>query len=127
MGTQGELILTIDGGGTSAKVSAYSTSSHHTVASAAVEYAANYPAPEFAEFDPGSWWAAVVRAVKLTVERASVDPSTYAGITCTGMRIPFLLLDSHGAPLAPGVLNVDRRGQGYLGRIRSAARTREAL
>ena len=120
MGTQGELILTIDGGGTSAKVSAYSISSHHAVASAAVEYAASYPAFEFAEFDPDSWWAAVVRAIRLTVERAAVDPSSYVGITCTGMRIPFLLLDANGATLAPGVLNVDRRGQGYLDRVRSA-------
>jgi len=120
VGTEGELILTIDGGGTSAKVSAYSIGSCRAVASAAVEYSASYPAPEFVEFDPASWWAAVVQAMRLTVERAAVDPAAYAGVTCTGMRIPFLLLDRDAETLAPGVLNLDRRGQGYLDRVRSA-------
>lgn len=120
MSTKAELILTIDGGGTSAKVSAYSVRARHTVAGSVVEYSASYPAPTLAEFDPASWWAAVVRAVRETVENAGVDPSCYAGITCTGMRIPFVLLDRDGEALAPGVLNLDRRGQDYLDIVRAA-------
>ena len=80
----------------------------------------SYPGPNLAEFDPASWWAAILRAIRETVEKAAADPSTYVGIICTGMRIPFVLLDSDGKDLAPGVLNVDRRGQDYLGPVRSA-------
>jgi xylulokinase len=114
-----ELILTIDGGGTSVKASAYSLQTHQILTGVTEEYSASYPSPELAEFDPNSWWAAVVRAVRETVQRAGASPSAYTGITCTGMRIPFLLLDAHDEPLAPGVLNVDRRGQDYLDRVRA--------
>ena len=36
------------------------------------------------------------------------------------MRIPFVLLDADREVLAPGVLNVDRRGEDYLDRVRAA-------
>jgi sugar (pentulose or hexulose) kinase len=120
MSTKAELILTIDGGGTSAKVSAYSVSARCAIASAAVEYTADYSARDLAEFDPATWWAAILRATRETVERANADPSSYLGITCTGMRIPFVLLDRAGVDLAPGVLNLDRRGHDYLEVVRGA-------
>jgi xylulokinase len=114
-----ELTLTIDGGGTSVKVSAYSIAAGCTVAGAVVEYSASFPSPELAEFDPASWWEAVMQAIRETVDRASVPPSGYSGVTCVGMRIPFVLLDGHREALGPGILNIDRRGQSYLHRVRT--------
>ena len=118
-GAEADLTLTIDGGGTSVKVSAYSLRSQRTVAATVVEYSASYPAPELAEFDPASWWAAVVRAMRDVVGRALAPPASYVGITCMGMRNSFVLTGADGEALAPGVLNVDRRGQRYLDRVRA--------
>jgi xylulokinase len=115
-----DLVLTIDGGGTSVKVSAYSVRDHRTVAGVTAEYTASYPSPEVAEFDPATWWSVVMRAMRETVQRGGVPPSAYLGIVCTGMRIPFVLLNESGEPVAPGVLNVDRRGEAYLDRVRAA-------
>ena len=112
-----DLTLIIDGGGTSVKVSAYSIATGCIVAGAVVEYSATFPAPGLVEFDPVSWWKSVVQAIRETVDRASAPARKYVGVTCVGMRIPFVLLDRDFETIGPGVLNIDRRGQNYLHRV----------
>jgi xylulokinase len=117
---RGELVLTLDGGGSAIKCSVHSLAEARELAVAAEEVAAQYPKPGFAEFDTDSWWRSAVAAMRAVVADAGRPPSAYLGITCTGMRIPFVLLDERGEALAPGVLNLDRRGQQYRDRIRAA-------
>lgn len=115
-----DLVLTVDGGGSAVKAAVYSTRARALVAVEAAEVSAEYPSEGFAEFDTESWWDSVLAAIRRAVESAGRPPSDYLGITCTGMRIPFVLLDGDGEALAPCVLNLDRRGQAYLGEVRDA-------
>ena len=115
-----DLVLTVDGGGSSVKATVYSAAARAPLAVVARDVTADYPADGLAEFDPDGWWAVVVGAIRGAVDAADRPPSAYLGITCTGMRIPFLLLDELGETLAPGVLNVDRRGQAHLREVREA-------
>jgi sugar (pentulose or hexulose) kinase len=117
---RGELVLTVDGGGSSVKAAVYSVEERAPVAVAAREVVADYPGDGLAEFDTDVWWGRVVAAISGAVEAADRPPSAYLAITCTGMRIPFVLLDAAGDVLAPCVLNVDRRGKEYLGLVRDA-------
>src|SRR5690242_3618598 len=103
----GELVLTVDGGGSSVKAAVYSLRARAPVAVAAREVTADYPAEGLAEFDTERWWGQVVAAIRAAVEAAGRPSSAYLGITCTGMRIPFVLLDARGEAVAPCVLNVD--------------------
>jgi xylulokinase len=113
------VVLVLDGGGSSFKAAVYSPSARAPVAIASTPVSADYPVEGFVEFDPGRWWDCALAAMRAAIEQAGRPAAAYAGITCTGMRIPFLLLDERDEPLAPGVLNVDRRGTPYLDRIRS--------
>jgi sugar (pentulose or hexulose) kinase len=115
-----DLVLTVDGGGSSFKVSAYSIGTRSTVAVSVEEITAAHSPRGFAEFDTHRWWASALAAMKNAVQAAGRPPAAYIGITCVGMRIPFVLTDRSGDPLAPGVLNIDRRGSAYVDRVRAA-------
>jgi sugar (pentulose or hexulose) kinase len=115
-----DLILTVDGGGSSVKAAVYSVSARAPVAVEVEEVSADYGSEGFGEFDAERYWGAVLAAMRAAVEAAALPPSAYLGLTCTGMRIPFVLLDADGAALAPIVLNVDRRGGRYLDLVRDA-------
>lgn len=114
------LVLTIDSGGSAVKVGIVSASSGRLVALARREVVASYRAPRFAEFDPEDWWACVVAACRDAVVSAGAPAGAYLGLTCSAMRIPFVLLDATGEPVAPGVLNLDDRGGAYLDEVRGA-------
>jgi xylulokinase len=116
----GDLVLTVDGGGSAVKATVYSVAARSPVAAATREVVADYPGDGLAEFDTAAWWPEVVGAIRDAVEAAGRPASGYLGITCTGMRIPFVLVDERGEALAPCVLNLDRRGQAHLPEVREA-------
>jgi sugar (pentulose or hexulose) kinase len=115
-----DLVLTVDGGGSAVKATVHSLRARAPLAAATREVVADYPADGFAEFDTAAWWPEVVGAIRDAVDAAGRPASDYLGITCTGMRIPFVLVDERGEALAPGVLNLDRRGQAHLRDVREA-------
>src|SRR4051812_11539405 len=105
------LVATIDAGGAGVKGGGGSLGSWQTVASVRREYAARARAPGLLEWDPAAWWAVIEAALAAAVAEAGEPPARFAGITCTGMRIPFVLVDERCDPLAPGVLVPDERGR----------------
>lgn len=115
-----DLVLVVDGGGSAIKASVYSVAARRTLTVAAESVGADYPADGLVEFDTERWWGSVLTSMRRAVAAARQPASDYLGVTCTGMRIPFVLLDKDDDPLAPGVFNVDRRGTQYLDRIRDA-------
>jgi sugar (pentulose or hexulose) kinase len=68
----------------------------------------------------------IIEACRDAVREAASPARDYAGLTCTGMRGPLVLVDGDREHVAPGVLVPDRRGAEYLERI-AAAIGRERL
>jgi sugar (pentulose or hexulose) kinase len=60
------------------------------------------------------WWQAIIEATAEAVAIADRPAAEYLGITVTSLRQGFVLLDEYDRPLAPGVLNYDRRGADYI-------------
>jgi len=110
--------LAIDAGGSSVKSAVVSRATGQVVALARLDYRTTHPGPGMVEFDPRVWWDTIqqsaARAVALA-EDADVD-----AVICTGMRIPFVLIDAAGDEVRPGILNHDRRGLEMLDVVRSA-------
>ena len=73
-------------------------------------YRASFPAAGLAEWEPAAWWRVVLAACREAVAQAGAPPADYAGLTATGMRGPFVLVDGAGEHVAPGVLVPDQRG-----------------
>ena len=88
------------------------------------EYAPVSARPGLLEWDPATWWRAIVGALADAVALAGEPASSYLGLICTGMRIPFVLVDEQLEPVAPGVLVPDRRGAVYAASLRDADRQR---
>lgn len=114
------LVATIDAGGSGVKAGVVSLDTWRTVASVRRDYAAHARAPGLLEWDPADWWAAVEDALAGAVAASGEAPARFAGITCTGMRIPFVLVDERCEALAPGVLVPDVRGRAYVDEAREA-------
>lgn len=114
------LVLTIDAGGSGVKAGVVCTRDWRVLAVGHRDYRASHPEAGHAEFDTQEWWSAMLEAAAEAVERAAAPPGRYLALTCTAMRIPFVLLDAGRAPLWPGVLNLDARGRPYLDEIRAA-------
>jgi sugar (pentulose or hexulose) kinase len=132
--TDRAVVLTIDVGGSAVKASTISVADWRVLACVRREHHASYTAAGHMEFDPAAWWEGILAACRDAVSAAGASPGSYLGITCTGMRIPFVLLDGKGEAVAPGVLNLDRRGRAYLqevgdalGRVRLYALTGQWL
>jgi xylulokinase len=113
-------VLAIDGGGSSVKASLVRLADGRVAAVAREEYRVAHPAPERAEFDPGDWWRHVVAAAAAAAGQAPGAARAVEAVVCTGMRIPFVLVDEGGRELGPGILNHDRRGGELLDRVRAA-------
>jgi sugar (pentulose or hexulose) kinase len=114
------LVATIDAGGSGVKLGVVSLDSWRTLASVRREYASVAREPGLFEWDPAEWWSVIEGALADAVEAAGEPPERYAGLICTGMRIPFVLVDDRCEPLAPGVLVPDVRGRVYLDAARDA-------
>jgi sugar (pentulose or hexulose) kinase len=109
-----DLVLTIDAGTGSSRACVYSISQNRPLAVAARDCPIHHPAPDRAEWDPPVWWQAIVEAMAQAVAQADRPRADYLGMTVTSLRQGFVLLDAGKKPLAPGVLNYDRRGAGYI-------------
>lgn len=109
-----ELVLTIDAGTGSCRACVYDVTQNRVLATAARNCAIDHPAPDMAEWQPEAWWKAIVETMAQAVSQAQRPPSNYAGITVTSLRQGFVLLDEANNPVAPGVLNYDRRGAAYI-------------
>ena len=112
-------VLALDGGGSSVKASVVSLADGSVAGLSRMPYRVSHPAPERAEFDPGDWWSAIAESARTAV--AAAPGATVKAVVCTGMRIPFVLVDATGAEVRPGILNHDRRGADLLDAVRAAA------
>ncbi len=114
------LAATIDAGGSGVKVGVVCTDTWRLLADVRRDYAPVSREPGLLEWDPVSWWRAIVSALADAVAAAGQPASRYRGLTCTGMRIPFVLVDQQHDPVAPGVLVPDRRGAVHAGSLRAS-------
>jgi len=117
MNAPGDLVLTIDAGGSGVKATVFSAAAGRLLACVRRGYRTSFPAPGRAEWDPAAWWPVIVDACRDAVAQAGAPAPDYAGLTATGMRGPFVLVDGEGEHVAPGVLVPDQRGARYLERI----------
>jgi autoinducer 2 (AI-2) kinase len=110
------LVLTIDAGTGSCRACVYSTreGENRLLAVAARTCPIDHPLSGRAEWQPALWWQAIIEATAEAVAIAERPAADYLGITVTSLRQGFVLLDEYGRPLAPGVLNYDRRGADYI-------------
>ena len=115
-----DLVLTIDAGTGSSRACVYSTSQNRPLGVAAREPPIHHPAPGRAEWQPPAWWQAIIDVMAQAVAQVGRPARDYLGITVTSLRQGFVLLDEQGQPLAPGVLNYDRRGADYISAIEEA-------
>jgi xylulokinase len=115
-----DLVLVIDVGTGSTRAGVFSLLENRTLDIAARECSVSHPAPGRAEFDPRAWWEGIISAAREAVERADRPPGDYLGVTATSLRQGFVLLDGDGDPVAPGVLNYDRRGARFTDVVDSA-------
>ena len=109
----GDLVLTIDVGTGSARACVFSIAENRPLATASRASEVSHPGPHGAEFDPGRWWELIMEAMAEAISMAGQPAEAYLGITVTSLRQGFVLLDDQGQPVAPGVLNYDRRGADY--------------
>ena len=114
------LAATIDAGGSGVKVGVVCTTTWRVLANVHHEYAPVAREPGLLEWDPAAWWRAIADALRDAVAAAGEPASRYRGLVCTGMRIPFVLVDEQLEPVAPGVLVPDRRGAVYAASLRDA-------
>ena len=115
-----DLVLTIDVGTGSARACVFSIAQNRPLATASRKSEVSHPGPHRAEFDPRRWWESIVEAMAEAVTMAGQRGEEYLGITVTSLRQGFVLLDDEGQPVAPGVLNYDRRGADYASVIEDA-------
>jgi sugar (pentulose or hexulose) kinase len=115
-----DLVLTLDAGTGSSRACVYSITENRPLAVAARDCPIEHPAPNMAEWQPAAWWQAISEATAQAVAEAARPATDYLGTTVTSLRQGFVLLGEQGEPLAPGVLNYDRRGADYIRLIEEA-------
>lgn len=113
------VVATIDAGGSGVKVGVVCLETWRTLAGVRREYSPLSREPGLLEWEPAEWWAVIEAALAEAVAVAGEPPERYAGLTCAGMRIPFVLVDEDCEPLAPGVLVPDVRGRVHLEDVRA--------
>ena len=81
------------------------------VASSTQEYPLYTPKPGWAEQDPKDWWDAVVRGLKVILEKSKVDPADIAGLSYSGQMHGLVALDENCEVIRPSILWCDQRTQ----------------
>jgi xylulokinase len=118
-----EIVVTLDSGGSGAKAHAFDAGGDGHLASTASAYPA--PRGDPGLFDPEEWWTAAALSLRLLVERLGEPAGSFAGITVSAIRTPIVLLDRHGEPAGPSILNTDRRGERALDEVVAAVGAEE--
>ena len=108
-----ETILALDLGTSSLKALLVATDGQ-VLATARHSYPTEHPALGHAEHDPAAWWRAAVSAV---VEVTSAGNPV--AIAVTGQMHGTVVLDGHGAPLAPAIIWADERSAREAGALTS--------
>ncbi len=103
-----EIVITLDVGGSSVKVSAFDTAAHHSLGQHAVAYDPRSWTSD-GELDLESWWITSVTALSSLIGRLHLEAGDVCGITVGAVRIPFVLLDAHDRIIRPCITNADRR------------------
>ena len=113
-----EIVVTLDTGGSGAKAQAFDVAGGGHLASTSSPYP---PAGEDAGlFDPKGWWATAVKSLRSLADCLGERAASFAGVMVSAIRIPAVLLDRHGEPVGPSILNSDRRGEPALGELMAA-------
>ena len=113
-------VLALDGGGSSVKASVVALADGSVVGTL-THAVSRQPSrdPSARSSILGTGGARSPRAPATAV--AAAPGATVKAVVCTGMRIPFVLVDDAGAEVRPGILNHDRRGADLLDAVRAAA------
>lgn len=106
---EASIVVTLDIGGSAAKASAYDARRDVSLGSAAVPYPGIRGQADPGLFDPDDWWAAALGALTALRKTVDVPAGRYLGITVSAIRIPFVLINSHGDVVLSSLLNKDRR------------------
>jgi len=107
--SEATLVITIDVGGSAAKAYAYDVVERRAVGQESVSYPEQRSGVDPGSFDPDEWYATAVSAIGSLVQKLGLPGSNYLGVTVSAIRIPFVLIDGHGVPVGPSLLNKDRR------------------
>lgn len=84
------------------------------------EYPTHYPQDGRAEQNPEQWYNAFCACVRSLLLMAEAKPEQVAGVAVDGMSSLALPVDAAGAPLAPGMIWLDRRAAAQSDAIRDA-------
>lgn len=104
-------LLGIDIGTSSTKAVLYDPKTAQVVAQAAQDYGVQYPAPNFAEQAPATWWSAVVASVRQLPDDAA---EKIAAIGLSGQMHGTVLIDADGEVLHPAIIWADGRSSDFL-------------
>jgi len=109
MAGQKPLLLGIDIGTTDTKCTFYNCQGQ-PVAGSIQEYSMNHSEPGLAEENPEEWWEAVIKNIRICLDKYSIDPACVAGIgvSCTNAFFP---VSREGNALYPAILQLDQRTQ----------------
>ena len=113
-------VATIDAGGSGVKLGIVSLETWRTVASVRREYAAVVREPRTLRVGSARVVVHHRGCARRGRRRGGRAAGALSGVICTGMRIPFVLVDDRCEPLAPGVLVPDVRGRVRLEEAREA-------
>lgn len=117
MGSAEPLFAGIDIGESRASTGFY-TADGRCAAYEKARFAIRSPRPDWAEYDPEEWSAAVLKSWRRAQEKG-MDPTQIAAVGLTGRR-HLAFLDEHAQPALPAIGEQDRRANAYLGKIRWA-------
>ncbi|MBR6360203.1 MAG: FGGY-family carbohydrate kinase [Clostridia bacterium] len=78
-------------------------------------YKTEYPAPHFAEQDPGDWWAAVCKAVKSVLGK--INPRDISAVGTDGQGWAAVAVDKSGNPLCKTPIWTDTRSTAECARM----------
>ena len=102
------LLLGLDVGTTSVKAGLFDARRGH-LASAGREYRLSHPAPDRAEIDAETWWAAAVAAVREVLATPGVDASAVVALAVSSQGESVVAVDAAGRPLGPALVWLDNR------------------
>ncbi len=102
------LLIGLDIGTTSVKAGIFEPSGRQ-LAAAGEEYRINHPAPDRAEIDAETYWAATGVAVRRALGVAGVDSDQVAAIGVSSQGETIVPVDANGRALGPALVWLDNR------------------